>query len=408
MAGACEMMLPPGPLRLQITKGIHYLPIDETIDIPVGKMSRRFTLCPAGPPIKPHNFLVDTRCHFLSPHDAALDAAAEGIDFTNLLVEPHQKLGGDGKPYIEVSNLTSFSGQSAALEQHGASVIVNTHNRHPILGSLGLLHSHRPVFPLTFGGADASDDWSLREWSQQCHRKKGLVVWTDPFAPGKWAGGEALALAVLGEVDAFELTPNNFAAALPAWYRLHNAGVQLPIIGASGRVDNRRPLGALRTFVWQKEWVDWLKLGCKVTNGPIVNVIIDGNQVDASAIGIAPFGKLDLIINGKVTASVDSEMTESMFCANLRCSVEGPVWVAARVLDTRKSHLDDATPIFAHTNPQRLGEPRIDPDARDWVRELLNKSREWVETEGRFDDPKSKTHLLETFDEALSRLAFKR
>ena len=34
----------------------------------------------------------------------------------------------------------------------------------------------------------------------------------------------------------------------------------------------------------------------------------------------------------------------------------------------------------------------------------LRKARDWVDTEGRFDDPKSKVKLLDTFAEAMAKL----
>ena len=88
-------------------------------------------------------------------------------------------LAGDGQSYITYPGLEAFSGRASILERNGHHVVVGTHNRHPVLGEVALLHSHRVVYPLNFGGADATDDWSLGDWCDQCHRKGGLVVWTN-------------------------------------------------------------------------------------------------------------------------------------------------------------------------------------------------------------------------------------
>src|SRR5436305_394327 len=74
--------------------------------------------------------------------------------------------------------LLAFSGTRAALEAPGCAVAVNTLNAHPTLGTVGLLNSHRPVYPLRFG-APGADDWSVADWCDQCHRKAGLVTWPD-------------------------------------------------------------------------------------------------------------------------------------------------------------------------------------------------------------------------------------
>ena len=62
--------------------------------------------------------------------------------------------------------------------------------------------------------------------------------------------------------------------------------------------------------------------------------------------------------------------------------------------------------MFAHTSAHWIGEPdgslRAKPQAA--LKEHLRKARDWVDTEGRFDDPKSKVKLLDTFDEAMAKL----
>ena len=406
--GACEIALPPGELRVQICKGISYPPFDETVTLPAGKMALRFALerhivCGLKKSLK----LIDMRCHFLSPHDAALDSAAEDLDIVNLLAEPTTGLGLDGNSYLSVPNLNAFSGQTPALVQHDAQAIVNTHNRHPVLGSLGLLHCHRPVFPLSFGSPDASDDWSLRAWSEQCHRKCGVVIWTEPFAANKPHAGEVLALAILGLIDAYEFTPDNLPHALRGWYQLLNAGIDLPIVGASARIANDRPLGAMQTAIYDVDdggWQKSLDFSSRVTNGPGPNLVIDGTTVSASAISNSPFGRVELISNGEKIAEAECKATGTEYVAILDCPAPSEGWVAARILDTRKSFLDETTPLFAHTSAQWIGEPKRDPKAVAFLMGHLDKAREWVETQGRFDEPKFRTQLLATFDEAKAKL----
>ena len=68
-----------------------------------------------------------------------------------------------------------------------------------------MLFRSRPVFPLGFGGEE-TDDWSVRDWCDQCHRKGGLAVWVDAFNENVGPpGGEALIAAILGKIDAIEV-----------------------------------------------------------------------------------------------------------------------------------------------------------------------------------------------------------
>lgn len=408
--GACEIALPSGELRIQVRKGINYLPLDQFIYQPAGKMSIRLSIERRDIVGKPLFLTMDMRCHFSTPHATALAAASEDLDMVNLLAEPTRTLGQDGNAYDSVPNLLAFSGQSTCLNKYGAKVIVNTHHRHPMLGSLGLLHCHRVVHPLSFGGADATDDWSLRDWAGQCHRKGGLVVWTEPFAPNKPHAGEALALAVLGDIDAFELTPDNLAHSLRAWYQLLDSGIRLPLVGSSSRMANDRPMGALQTasYFADDNWIMQLKLGAgRVTNGPFCNVSLDGNKVYASATSLTRFARVELVANGEVVATDEATLapdTDDIWVARVEHAVTAPAWVAARVVDTVKSPLDGRTPLFAHSSAEWIGEPRAKPQAARLLLEHLRKARDWVGTEGRFDDPKSQVKLLDTFAVAISKL----
>src|SRR4051794_30140572 len=42
--GACEILLPPGPLKVSARKGPEYKPLDADVVLTQGKMSLRFTL----------------------------------------------------------------------------------------------------------------------------------------------------------------------------------------------------------------------------------------------------------------------------------------------------------------------------------------------------------------------------
>jgi hypothetical protein len=407
--GTCEIAVPPGELRVQVRKGINYPLVDQVINHPAGKMSIRLSTERRHVTRKAHVLTMDMRCHFSTPHATALDAAAEDVDIVNLLAEPTRMLGQDGNSYESVPNLLAFSGQAPCIEQHGAKVIVNTHHRHPMLGSLGLLHCHRVVYPLAFGGPDATDDWSLRDWAGQCHRKDGLVVWTESFAPNKSHAGEALALAVLGEIDAYELTPDNLSYEIRGWYQLLNAGIRLPLVGSSGRMANDRPTGALQTrcFFADNHWLLKLKLGPNVTNGPVCNVSLDGNKAYASAMSLTRFARVELVANGEVVAADEATLaldTDDIWVARVEQVVTPPAWVAARVVDTAKSPLDGRTSLFGHTSAQWVGEVRAKPQAAGLLLEHLRKARDWVDAEGRFDDPKSKVKLLDTFAEAMAKL----
>ena len=249
--GACELPLPAGvPLRVQAAKGPEWTPLDETVTLGAGQIALRFALARWTDSRADGWVTVDTRCHFIGPHAALLEAQAEDVSVVNLLATPFPVLALDAHTYTTTPNLLAFSGQVPALERDGCSVVVNTFNAHPVLGKVALLNSHRPVFPLAFGGEE-TDDWGVCDWCDQCHRKKGLTVWAEAFEPtgGLLGGSEALVAALLGKIDAIEVTGGARKTPLLPWvYRLWDAGFLVPLVGASGKDSNRTALGSVRTY----------------------------------------------------------------------------------------------------------------------------------------------------------------
>lgn len=244
--GSCEIALPAGvPLRIQASRGPEWTPLDHTVTLGGGQMAIRLEMTRWFDRHTEGMTSTDSRCHFLSPHAALAEAAAEDVDEVHLLARVHYALSAiDGNTYPQLPGITAFSGQTPALAADERTVFVNTLNTHRTLGHLGLLNSHRPVYPLAFGGSEGPDDWSLCDWADQCHRKGGRVVWCDPFREGL-PGGEALVALILGKVDALEFDAKPRATPFLPWvYRLWNAGLLVPLAGASGKDNNRGVVGA--------------------------------------------------------------------------------------------------------------------------------------------------------------------
>jgi hypothetical protein len=391
--GACEIRLPAGvPIRIRATKGPEYRPVDETLTLGAGQMAIRQTIT------RQYDLdgwvSADSRVQHITPHAAALEAAAEGLQFVNLLASVQTLLSKDANTYVTTPNLTAFSGQVPALSAHGSHVVVNTLNWHPVLGRLALLNSHRTVFPLVFGDPFDSDDWSLVDWCQQCHRKGGLAVWVDAFRPGTgFLGGEALLAAMLGKIDCIELDaiPRD-TARLPWVYRLWNAGVKLNLIGGSAKDSNALAMGSMRTYAKgasYSEWIESVRNGVSfVTNGPLV--VIDGTT--ASAMSWQTFEKLDIIADGNVIASTSPTLVDGRYTASVEFDAREHGWSAARVIG-------GAPLVFAHTAPV-WGTPK--PPAKESIAAFtrqIEQVREWASERGQYTDEKWRRQLLDHADQ---------
>ena len=204
-------------------------------------------------------------------------------------------------------------------------------------------HAQRPPRPRLRGAArfaparlpaalrrpDRADDWSVADWCDQCHRKRGLVVWTHllprltEFAPQ----GEALAALLLGKIDAFEVSrlDDPEPDVLADWYRLLDCGLRVPLVGGSGKDSNAIALGAVRTYARLADgqpfgyaaWVDAVKAGRTfVTNGPLLNFTADG---------FGPGATLPIPAEGKtVSVRVEGAGRTGLTASNC-CSI-APSW----------------------------------------------------------------------------------
>jgi hypothetical protein len=433
--GSCEIQLPTGvPLQIAISKGLEYQPIRDTMTLGAGQMSLRFRIERWTNLREQGWHSGDSRAHFLTPHAALLEAQAEDLAVVNLLATVHDFPSQDGKLYPVANGIDAFSGNEPALESAGHLIVVNTFNTHPVLGRLGLLNCHRPIFPLTFGGPHGSDDWSLCDWCDQCHRKQGLVVWADAYRPDAGlAGGEGLIALLLKKVDALEFDARERSQPLlPVWYRLLNAGLPVPAVGGSAKDSNRIALGGMRTYalldrdepLTYRAWIEAVRQGRTfVTNGPLLRFSVNGMppgaridpepgtaslRIEAAAESWEKFDKLQVVANGAVIA--ESPASGSPYAARIEIEHRLPEggWLAARCWAAQRGELYPHVPLFAHSSPVFVqtasGQYRRDVAAVRPLREQVLATRDWIEREGRFEKPRSREHLLALTDQALAAL----
>lgn len=434
--GTCEIPLPAGPIRVELHKGPEYNAQHLEPTLSPGKLALRFTLGRWADLRQDGWYSGDTRVHFLSPHAALLEAAAEDVAVVNLLATECDIPGPFGRTYPAIPNLLAFSGQQPVLETAGHMVVVNTHNSHPVLGSLGLLNCHRVVFPLRFGGPQGSDDWTLADWCDQCHRKGGLVVWSKTWHESQdFAQGEPLADLFLGKVDAYEIDyfEDSPFDVLSDWYALLHCGHRLPLVGASGKNSNGIALGTMRTyarlrpdepFVY-RNWIEAIRAGRTfVSNGPLLSLAVDGqgpgavldvsspsqrHQIRAEARAHSPFDRLEIVANGGVVASASASGSPCGAVVEGELALPEGGWLAARCQgEYQILHRPANQRIFAHTSPVYvcMAGQRVNADQAVVARLVrrLDAMLEWVGHEARSPDEQQRERLANVFRAAKAEL----
>jgi hypothetical protein len=216
-------------------------------------------------------------------------------------------------------------------------------------------------------------------------------VWVDAFEPaGALVGGEALVAAILGKIDAIEVTSQPRKAPLLPWvYRLWEAGFLIPLVGASGKESNRVATGSMRTLANcdESNWVEAARTGKTiVTDGPRVRLGREGDRHFASAASRAGAARVEIVANGRVAASGEGHAE----------AVVEKGWVAARC--------QPAGGGFAHTSAVGIGEAVASPDAAGALAKQVQQTQEWIDTLGRFNNSKRKATILAYCEKALAIL----
>jgi hypothetical protein len=434
--GTCEIHLPEGEVHVEVHKGPEYVPLRQQVSLSPGKMALRLSVERWANRRAEGWYSGDVRCHFLSPHAALLEAAAEDLAVVNLLAVECQIPGPYGRAFPAVPNLLAFSGPRPALERPGCMVVVNTHNVHPVLGHLGLLNCHRVVYPLRFGGPDGLDDWALADWCDQCHRKGGLVVWSKTaHESAGFRFGEPLADLILGKVDAFEIDAFEDSPfdVLGDWYALLNGGFQTPLVGGSGKDNNGVVLGRMRTYArlspeeecTYKNWIEAVRAGRTVaTNGPLLSFTVADRgpgavltlppgahtvRIRAEARSVVPFDRLEVIADGKVVTTAGASGSPSSAVLETDLPVTASGWLAARCQGDHQLLSRPANQrVFAHTSPvyvQIDGKPpQADAVAVAPFLSALDKMLDWVAREARCETAKQREHLAGIFQAARQEL----
>jgi hypothetical protein len=426
--GSCEISLPATPFDLEIIKGPAYVPLRQTVTLGPGKMALRFALERRLDLSARGWYAGDCRCHELSPHAALLEGAAEALAVVNLLARQRPGQFLDHEPTLP--GIDAFSGPSASLSSSESMVVVNTFNVHPVLGRLSLLACHRPVFPLV-AGDPGFEDWTLGDWCGQCHRKKGLVIWSEPAF---WSDSfrdcvapEGLAQLLTGHVDALEIcgpVQNLGRDPWKNWYALLNAGFKIPLAGASGKQSNGQLLGCCRTYARLEQdvpfkygaWIEAVRLGATVvSDGPFIDLEVDEHppgstirlesadrplRIKVVSMLTASNASLEIVGNGGVLAQAETSVTDPG-----AVSIEVPTgelrWLAARI------RLPDGC-FLAHTSPVYLANPFTPPvelseDLR-MLESALRRGSEWAETSAVFRLERNRKGLMSVFREALAEL----
>jgi hypothetical protein len=380
-------------LFIEIRCGLETYPVSEIIDLSEDaaeqkefKLKRWINMPQLG------YYSGDTHVHFLETSSAHLQMRAEDLHVVNLLTSDF------------TYDREKFTGKLDPVSTQDHLVYVGQEMRDWQLGHICLLGLKKIIEPyacfggqLNFMGPD-NPHLLLSPKLKESKKHQATTVWAH-FS--NLPGLESAIAIPLGLIDALELMTYDDPIKLPShwtpwdysgmsqidftvmrgmdlYYQYLNAGFRLPITAGSDKMGEDIPVGSNRHYVYLKgeatydKWIEGLKSGTGfISNGPMLTFEVDDHlsgdiinfegektvKVHVEARSLHPFGRLEIVVNGKVVAwqiLPDYHTKREIYSLDMEVDValSESSWIAGRVTSQNTPGiLPRGLTVFAHSNP---------------------------------------------------------
>jgi hypothetical protein len=425
-AGGAETMLPRDRLRLEAVSGLETTLAVEKLDLS-GKPSAEVTVKVnyLFRPDKAGLAAGNTHLHLrnLSKEDAddylRRIPAADGLKVMFIsYLERHQ----DDKTYITnrypIGELKGFAA-TGVLFDNGEEHRHNFEGYGQGYGHVMFLGIKQLVQPVSLGPGitgGGNDDRALRPGLDDARKQGGTVIWCH-----NTNGYEGVPSVLAGRLDAWNFFDGSRGGSFEdKYYRYLNIGLRLPLSTGTDwfLYDFSRVYARVPGKLTVPAWLEAVKAGrCVATNGPLLTLTIDGKEIgdtikldgpkslriEATGVGRHPFGKLQLIHNGKVVAAESAEKKEAGYSARLarELKIDGPGWFAARIDTQTRNELGHV--LYAHTSPiyvEVAGKRVFDVEAARDLLKMLEEAQAEIRKRGRFSSDEARDKLLVLYEQA--------
>ncbi len=402
--GDVTVQVPPGPVRVEVWKGLEYRPQQAAVNVEIGFTATVELALERPEPMEKYGYYSgDPHLHFARKGDADDDTIldlleAEDVHFGSVLA--YNEPAGPYQGFMKSMDSPQSRGLGIeSLRSRGDYHIVSGQEyRSTTFGHLNLFLRKDLVLDGKSLNADSGPPYGTiaRETKQQ----GGFAF----YAHGGYAQS-IYADAVQGDIDGVELLQFGVyrGIGLEDWYRFFNIGYRFPATGASD-YPACRFLSDCRTYVYSEKKPDfkgWLE-GCRagrsfMTTGPLLFLEVEGQKPGAiiEKTGAGPYRvavrarvfstvtndrQIEVVCNGQVTGSggASSDVKESSaeqlgwseFTTTL--DLTKPSWIAARAYSKATDGRPDGE---AHTNPVYVvidGKAPYDRESLDKLVEKLD------------------------------------
>ena len=404
--GTAQGWLPRGEVIVDVARGYEYEPLRAKVNIAPGQQDLELRLKRWINMNRRGWYSGDSHVHFLSTQGSHFESQAENLNVVNLLQSQWGSL---------FTNVEDFTGEPSVTRQGDNIVYTSQENRQHFMGHMILWGLKQPVMPFCSDGPGEAEiggamQTTLAHWADEAHEQGAYVV--NPHFP--FPNGQPAALVATGRLDAIEMIQQR-EIMHNEWYRYLNCGYRLPLVGGTDKMSSDVPVGMYRTYVripddeefTYESWCRNVAKGRTVLGGgPIIHFTVDGCEigdtvelsgpgtveVSAWAESVVPMSRLEIIQEGRVVASTESDTPTRKLALNEAIKVDGNSWLAARAggpgyYEGYQYYDVWERGIFSHTSPiyVSVGGPwsMFDVATANYMLTLIHGSLEYIDNSSR-------------------------
>lgn len=360
LQGKGSFELPPGDYRIEAYRGLFHTPASQEFQLKAGEDRKVSLSLPRWDTASAGWLSGDDHIHLprsLAENEVFLDwLTAEDLSVANFLQLQRQ---------IDAAPQYAF-GTAGEARRPGYSIRSGQESRSEYFGHINMLGGSELIRPLSVGTMYANEPaaWPYPDVLFARGRKAGALTGFAHFH-GSMPHSTMLMDLALGNLDFLEVF--QFGKLWTTeWYELMNAGFRVTGIAGSDfpvPLNRMTPwpariplLGPERTLVKASPrgsayvaWAEGVKNGdVVVSNGPLVTIRVDGENVMAEATYYEPLETLEIVRNGVIIGAAKGDGTARKLSWRVQAVGGESAWFAARA---QAKTLEGGLVIQAHTNP---------------------------------------------------------
>jgi TolB protein len=434
---------PPGPFRIEVTKGFEYAVARQDVDIKPGKTTsvtvqlKRLVNLKAKGWYSGSNHVHMNYAGNLhnTPENVMMMNAAEDAAMISLQIANKDNRVLDHQHYTPGQEQHPLSTKTRVMH-------VGQEYRPPFYGHVSLFNLKEHLISPFVTGYEGTGVESLYPSNTDIFRyakqQGGIGAYVHPYYGDADPIGAGLGTAktfpvdvALGAVSYHELWSQSAGnAPLDVWYRILNTGFRVPVTGGEDSISSLHRVelvasvrGYFNLGAAPLTWANWMKALLAgrgfVTNGPLIELTANGKvmpgeeivlpvgggsvTVQATVTSLAPLTRVELVSNGVVVHGIEVPAGQSSVTFSHTAPVTKSAWFSLRAVGAANTFPVENTRPLAVTNPIYViagGQPIRDQASADYFVRWIDVLTGMAEQHPGWRTDKEKAHVLGQFKEA--------